>query len=150
MVMTRRRFLEVVVGVGVAAATGFLLSRNLSSASTRRPCGEYELDCIASNLVSGGPPRDGIPAINDPIFVSVSEAETKGWVSEGGLIDGIATSNESRAYPRSITVWHEIVNDVIGGVPTSLTFCPLTGSAVAYRGTPNFGPERIQITRRSS
>ncbi len=122
----------------MAAAGGFLLLKNFSSSSSGA-CGEYDLDCIASNLVSGGPPRDGIPAINKPVFISGAEAESKGWVSSDSLVDAVATNSEFRAYPRSITVWHEIVNDAIDGVPTSLTFCPLTGSAVAYRGRAQDG-----------
>ncbi len=122
----------------MAAAGGFLLLKNFNSSSPEA-CGEYDLDCIASNVVSGGPPRDGIPAINKPVFISGVEAESKGWVSSDSLVDAIATSSEFRAYPRSITVWHEIVNDTIDGIPTSLTFCPLTGSAVAYRGRAQGG-----------
>ena len=133
MIMTRRNFLKLAIGAG-AATTGFVLLRNLGSSNVAGHCSEYDLDCISSNLISGGPPRDGIPAINNPVFVSGQEAEANGWVADGSLVDGISTAHGSRAYPRSITVWHEIVNDIIDGVPTSLTFCPLTGSAVGYRG----------------
>lgn len=133
MVITRRNFLKLAVGAGVAAA-GFVLFRNFESSNVGGHCSEYDLDCIASNLVSGGPPKDGIPAINSPVFISGQEAEGNGWVADGSLVDGISTPSSSRAYPRSITVWHEIVNDTIDGVPTSLTFCPLTGSGVGYRG----------------
>ncbi len=139
MTMTRRKFLKVVVGGGIAAGAGFVMLKSIGSGNTRGQCGEYDLDCIASKLVSGGPPRDGIPAINNPLFISGAEAETKGWVADRSLVDGISIANGSRAYPRSITVWHEIVNDVIDGVPTSLTFCPLTGSAVGYRGKSSDG-----------
>ncbi len=126
------------MGGGAAAAGGFLLLKNNNSSSSGA-CGEYDLDCIASKLVSGGPPRDGIPAINKPVFISGAESESKGWVSSDSLVDAVATGSEFRAYPRSITVWHEIVNDTIGGVPITLTFCPLTGSAVAYRGRAQDG-----------
>jgi hypothetical protein len=140
MTMSRRTFLKLLVGGGLAAATGFALSRNISNANPKA-CGEYDLDCIASNLVSGGPPKDGIPAINSPVLITGAEAETNGWVSDDSLVDALVSRSDARAYPRSITVWHEIVNDIVDGVPTSLTFCPLTGSAIAYQGqAPNGTP----------
>ncbi len=140
MTMSRRTFLKLLVGGGVAAAAGFVLSRNISNASPKA-CGEYDLDCIASSLVSGGPPRDGIPAINSPVFITGSEAETNGWISDDSLVDSLVSGSDARAYPRSITVWHEIVNDNVDGVATSLTFCPLTGSAIGFRGqAPNGTP----------
>ncbi len=139
MSITRRRFLKIAVGGGVAAGAAYLLLRNLSTGEAGLPsssnaCGEYDLECIASHLVSGGPPKDGIPAINKPVFVTAAEADTKGWVNNGSMVDAIVTQTEPKAYPRSITVWHEIVNDTIDGQPVSLTFCPLTGSSVIFQG----------------
>ncbi len=140
--MTRRTFLKLAVVGGAATAGAFVLFKNFADASTHG-CGEYDLDCIASNLVSGGPPRDGIPAINNPVFVTSEQAESNGWVSNSSLVDGIVTAAGVKAYPRSITAWHEIVNDSVDGKPTSLTFCPLTGSAVAYRGE---APDKTPLT----
>lgn len=153
MNMTRRTFLKVGVGGGLAAAGGFLLLRNFGNSGTiplsSTSCGEYDLDCIASHLISGGPPKDGIPAIDKPVFVEAAEAETKGWVNDGSIVDVIVTQTRARAYPRSITVWHEIVNDTINGQPASLTFCPLTGSSVIYRGkSPDGSPLTFGTTGR--
>ncbi len=140
--MTRRTFLKLAVVGGLATAGGFLLFKNFAG-STTQACAEYDLDCIASNLVSGGPPRDGIPAISNPAFVTGEQAESNGWVSSDSLVDGIVRPGGVKAYPRSITAWHEIVNDNIDGKPTSLTFCPLTGSTVAYMGQ---SPDKTPLT----
>ncbi len=144
MTMTRRKFLKVAVGGVVLAAGSFLLLKNFTNAgipSSSVACGEYELDCIASHLVSGDPPRDGIPAINNPIFITGSKAESNGWIDDSSIVDAVVTQTGPRVYPRSITVWHEIVNDTINGQPASLTFCPLTGSSLIFRGkTPDGSP----------
>lgn len=130
--MTRRRFLKISVGAGIAAFVGVVAFQNLNKSS--HACGEYELDCIANDLTSGGPPRDGIPSIDSPRFISGAEAENNAWISDTSIVDAVETSDGGKAYPRSITVWHEIVNDTLDGIPASLTFCPLTGSSIFYKG----------------
>ncbi len=129
--MTRRQFLKVAVGAGAAAFAGFVI---LNLNRNPQACGEYDLDCIANNLASGGPPRDGIPSIDNPQFVSGSEAESNRWISGDSIVDAVETKAGGKAYPRSITVWHEIVNDKIDTIPASLTYCPLTGSSIFYKG----------------
>ena len=80
------------------------------------------------NVLSGGPGKDGIPALDNPRFVSVSN--TKILPETEGLF--IESDNERRFYPFSILVWHEIVLDKVGGVPLAITFCPLCGSAIVF------------------
>jgi hypothetical protein len=63
-------------------------------------------------IQSGGPPRDGIPALSDPVFVSASEAV---FLSGDDLVLGVEIGGEARAYPVRILSWHELVNDEIGG-----------------------------------
>lgn len=141
--VTRRTFLKIAVGGGVAATGAFLVRGALTGSGgiprSSSSCGEYDLDCIASHLVSGGPPKDGIPAINNPVFITSEQAEANKWIDDGSIVDAIVDETGARAYPRSITVWHEIVNDKINGLPASLTFCPLTGSAVIFRGKASNG-----------
>lgn len=85
------------------------------------------------NISSGGPPKDGIPPIETPTYVSIDHAATsmdaydKVFVFEG--------EEEVYLYPQSILVWHEIVNDVIDNQAISITYCPLTGSTICYEGT---------------
>ena len=68
-------------------------------------------------LLSGGPPRDGIPSIDDPKFVSPGEAD--GWLADNEPVIALEIDGDARAYPLQILTWHEIVNDTIGGVPVA-------------------------------
>jgi hypothetical protein len=74
-------------------------------------------------IVSGGPPPDGIPAIDNPKFISVQEASK--FLEDSELVLGLNINGDIRAYPLQILVWHEIVNDEVGGVPVAVTYCPL-------------------------
>lgn len=82
-------------------------------------------------ILSGGPPKDGIPSIDSPEFVSVSEADR--WIQDNELVLAIEHKGVKRVYPLQILVWHEIVNDTIAGDPILVTYCPLCGSGIAYR-----------------
>jgi len=73
-------------------------------------------------IKGGGPPQDGIPSIDEPEFTSVSEAE---FMSENDIVIGLKINGDTKAYPLFIMVWHEIVNDNVGGVPIAVTYCPL-------------------------
>ena len=70
----------------------------------------------------GGPPKDGIPSIDDPKFMVADEAE---FVSDTDVVIGLEIDGDARAYPLFIMVWHEIVNDIVGGTPVAVTYCPL-------------------------
>ncbi len=83
----------------------------------------------ADEILSGGPPKDGIPALSQPRFLSVGEA---GYLRAADRVVGLVVSGEARAYPLRILNWHEVVNDTIGGKAVAVTYCPLTGSAVAF------------------
>ncbi len=81
-------------------------------------------------LLSGGPPRDGIPSIDEPKFVSAGEAA--GWLADNEPVIALEIEGDARAYPLQILTWHEIVNDVVGGVPVIVTFCPLCNAAITF------------------
>ena len=83
-----------------------------------------------SEIFSGGVPRDGIPPIDDPKFVSVVEAD--GWLEEKEPVIALELNGDARAYPLQILTWHEIVNDTVGGIPVAATFCPLCNSAIVF------------------
>ena len=74
-------------------------------------------------IVSGGPPQDGIPSIDNPKFQSVQEAGK--ILGDSELVLGLNINGDIRANPLQILVWHEIVNDVVGGKPVAVTYCPL-------------------------
>ncbi len=84
-------------------------------------------------LLSGGPPRDGIPSIDDPQFVTPEEAEA--WLAGNEPVIAVDLNGDARAYPLQILTWHEIVNDTVGGVPVIVTFCPLCNSAIVFERT---------------
>lgn len=82
-----------------------------------------------SEMRSGGPPPDGIPAIDEPKFLRPGDVDFLGD-TEPVLV--VEIGGEARAYPVQILMWHEIVNDTISGIPIAVTYCPLCNSAVAY------------------
>jgi len=86
-----------------------------------------------SEILSGGPPKDGIPAVDEPRFVSVDEADT--WLKPQEPVVLFQVGAEARAYPLQILTWHEIVNDTVGDVPVTITFCPLCNTAIAFERT---------------
>jgi hypothetical protein len=89
----------------------------------------------ANEIVSGGPPPDGIPSIDHPIFV---KADNTSFLSDqGDWVIGLYYRGEAKAYPLQIMVWHEIVNDLVGGTTVAVTYCPLCYSVAAYVRTIN-------------
>ena len=83
-----------------------------------------------SEVRSGGPPRDGIPAIDDPRFVAV--AEKTGLAPREPVMTLEIDGAQPRAYPVRYLMWHEIVNDRVAGVPVAVTFCPLCNSGMVF------------------
>ncbi|MEE9577280.1 MAG: DUF3179 domain-containing protein [Gemmatimonadota bacterium] len=81
-------------------------------------------------IVSGGPPKDGIPAIDEPSFESASEADR--WLEDSDPVIVVEHGGEVKAYPLAILIWHEIVNDNVGGQPVAVTYCPLCNTALAF------------------
>jgi hypothetical protein len=88
-----------------------------------------------SEILSGGPPKDGIPAIDNPQFTSVPEADE--FLEDLEPVIFFKIGDDARAYPLQIMTWHEIVNDVVGGVPVTVTFCPLCNTAIAFNRSVN-------------
>ncbi len=79
---------------------------------------------------SGGPPRDGIPPIDNPKFLSVSAVQL--WLRPREPVISVVSGADARAYPLQVLIWHEIVNDTIGKVPIAVTFCPLCYAAIVF------------------
>jgi len=73
-------------------------------------------------IKGGGPPKDGIPSIDDPRFATLSGSS---FMKHSDIVIGLEINGEAKAYPLSILVWHEIVNDNVGGTPVAVTYCPL-------------------------
>lgn len=81
-------------------------------------------------IVPGGPGKDGIPAVDEPKFIGFAEADE--FLVDREPVVALEIAGDARAYPLQILIWHEVVNDVVGGVPVVITFCPLCNSAVAF------------------
>ncbi|MEX0664478.1 MAG: DUF3179 domain-containing protein [Acidimicrobiia bacterium] len=80
-------------------------------------------------LRAGGPPPDGIPAIDEPRFERAGEVD---WLRKREPVLAFELDGEARAYPVQILMWHEIVNDTVAGTPVAITYCPLCNSALAF------------------
>lgn len=83
-----------------------------------------------SEIRSGGPPKDGIPAIDAPTFEAVDMAAS--WLSDRDPVIVFGEAGDVRAYPLAILIWHEIVNDTVGGLPVAVTFCPLCNASIVF------------------
>jgi hypothetical protein len=84
-------------------------------------------------IFSGGPGKDGIPAIDEPRFESIADA--RAWVTGRGPVIALEVGGDARAYPLAVLTWHEIVNDTVGGEPVIVTFCPLCHTALVFERT---------------
>ena len=115
----------------VAADPGY--REELSSSGLRT--GGWETDFSFhtvpfDSILSGGPPRDGIPPIDNPTFVEIKDADE--WLETLEPVVSFELNGDARAYPLQILMWHEIVNCTVGGAPVSVTFCPLCNSAIVF------------------
>lgn len=86
-----------------------------------------------AEILSGGPPPDGIPPIDNPIFENIAAGDD--WLVDGQPVITLVVGEEARAYPLAILTRHEIVNDEIAGIPVAVTFCPLCNAAVVFKRT---------------
>ncbi|MDQ3249016.1 MAG: DUF3179 domain-containing protein [Chloroflexota bacterium] len=86
-------------------------------------------------ILSGGPPKDGILAIDQPEFESVQAAAPAVSLREPVIV--FQHAGDVRAYPLAILIWHEIVNDEVGGKPVVVTFCPLCNASIVFDRTFN-------------
>lgn len=82
-----------------------------------------------NEVLSGGPPKDGIPAIDRPSFKAIGEIQD---VASQDPVIGLEIAGDARAYPLRVLIWHEIVNDTVGGVPVAVTYCPLCNAAIVF------------------
>jgi hypothetical protein len=85
------------------------------------------------DIRSGGPPPDGIPPIDDPVFKSVDDSAE--WLEPQDPVLVVDIDGDARAYPLAILTFHEIVNDVVAGEPTLVTYCPLCNSGLVFDRT---------------
>jgi len=119
-----------------------LLATGIPGAVAQPPTGdstlmEASLSEYRDNIRTGAS-KDGIPSIDDPIFQDPEAADA--FLNDNDRVIGVYINGEARAYPQRILVWHEIVNDTVGGDPVSITYCPLTGTGLGFhRDGAEFG-----------
>ncbi len=126
----RRRLAILVLGIAaVAAMTGVAAGQSMfwKMSWPKTDFSKHSIDF--DEIKSGGPPKDGIPSIDDPKFVPL--AQVTGMVETEPVIS-LKIGGEAKAYPLRILIWHEIVNDTLGGVPVTVTYCPLCNSAIVF------------------
>ncbi len=119
----------------LAALAGVVLFASSSTANPEVWRGEWPTTDFTKtsvdfrDIISGGPGKDGIPPIDNPKFKPVSEILHLAPIEP---VIGLIVNGEQKAYPLQILMWHEIVNDEIGGVPVSVTFCPLCNTTIVF------------------
>jgi len=95
------------------------------------PLTNYKESSVAlEEIMTGGPPRDGIPSIDSPRFVGTAEAST--WLQDPEPVIALQLKGSVKAYPLQILMYHEIVNDEIANVPVAVTFCPLCNASIVF------------------
>ena len=99
-----------------------------------------------SDLRAGGPPKDGIAALRGAGVNFVAAAEADEWLDDEEPVIALEVNGEARAYPLQILIWHEIANDVIGGVPVVVTFCPLCNTAIVLDARVDGEPREFRVS----
>jgi hypothetical protein len=89
-----------------------------------------------AEIRDGGPGKDGIPSIDDPIFLDLTDFRTD-YIRDEDLVVGMIKGNDIRAYPHMILDYHEIVNDKLNNEAITLSYCPLTGTAFGWSSISN-------------
>ncbi len=112
----------------IATSTVFSDPRILSWENWKTDFSKIEIDI--STIISGGPPKDGIPAINKPVHISVEMASE--FLADREPVIGIEINGEAVGYPLSVLMRHEIANDMVGGKAILVTYCPLCNSAIVF------------------
>lgn len=129
--------------IAALAVVGAALPAACSSVSTTGP-GAQALECGTLEplfLADGGVGRDGIPALTDPPFVTLEEDEEILYLTDVDRVIGVEVGGEWLAIPHNVMYRHEIVNLNRGSEQIAVTYCPLTGSALAFDRTPLGGVE---------
>ena len=121
---------KILLASGIAIAAFLWFGQSMTAGPTAGWKTDFARSTIDLNeVVSGGVPRDGIPPIDNPQFQPV---ESVSHLSAGSPVIVINIDGDARAYPLEVMTRHEIVNDVVGGIPVAVTYCPLCNSALVY------------------
>ena len=119
-------------------------SRTAAFIAREYPLNNLEVRTVELHEIFPVLPRDGIPAIFRPFFDTVAEGDA--WLEGDEPVVVLRWAGEARAYPLQILTWHEIVNDVVGGEPLIVTYCPLCNTAIAFRSTVDGRPREFGVS----
>jgi hypothetical protein len=127
--------LMALFGVSVDAGLGTLLADPISW-RFEWPRTDFSKHGVPfAEIRSGGPPKDGIPAIDGPRFERLARGKPIGWSAALGDTEpviALSIGDDARAYPLRVLIWHEIANDTVGGTPVVVTYCPLCNAALVF------------------
>jgi hypothetical protein len=110
------------------------------------PDGPFDLSrttILRNEIMSGGPPKDGIPALSSPKLITAREAS---FLAPADRVIGYVHGQEARAYPLKILNYHEIVNDLVGDVPVAITYCPLCDSVAIFDRRTQLGEREFGVS----
>lgn len=153
--MKRAVLIAVLLALGLFAALGVRIYIGEHSRETPASARDerYARDNLMTNtalhsidlaeVLDGGPGKDGIPALTNPAFTDAAHADAAVQKSDGILV---RAGGVVKFYPYNILVWHEVVNDTVGGVPLVITFCPLCGSAIVFDARVAGKPETFGVS----
>jgi hypothetical protein len=116
----QKRFLSALLMLAAIGPAQAVVKNGFDLANSMVPAGQ---------IMQGGPPKDGIPAIDQPKFIKAKEVS---FFKGSERVLGVARNGVAKAYPVRILNWHEIVNDKFGDERIAVTFCPLCGTGMAY------------------
>ena len=140
----RHRLASTVAFALIASVSIYLLSASspAPNADSAIPVADtpymlsHDVSDYTDFMMSGGPPPDGIPSIDNPQFIDADAAD----LDDDDMIIGFVHEGEARAYPQNIMVYHEIVNDDVAGLNVAITYCPLTATSQGFkRGDTTLG-----------
>lgn len=137
MIKKKRAAVIAVIIIGIIGIIFIVIFQRTPSLRTYIPTMDQSeedrvyFQSLVDGIRSGGPPKDGIPAIDRPQYESLAEADM--WLQPNDIVFGVVFKDRTIAYPQRILVWHEIVNETFDGKPVSITYCPLTGTAIGFK-----------------
>jgi len=130
-------------GLAFSVHVATLLGSRSRAIGNGRDASTYGFDLAHANIpltdiVAAGLPKDGLPALVEPAVWTLQEADRESagrakFLVPSDLVVGVASGGEARAYPLRLLVWHEIVNDTLGGTAIAVTYNPLSGGAAVFR-----------------
>lgn len=145
--------LFIVSVISVFAAGNDEGSEIIRSPGTPPPGAEREFSTDFSKsiisfeeILSGGPPKDGIPPIDDPEFISL--ADVKNILKENEPVLTLRIGEECKIYPLRVLMWHEIVNDNLADIAVAVTYCPLCNTGIAFNRQTDYGTLDFGTTGR--